>query len=45
MQDNTREELRSNIMMHSPQKTLDRRKLSRGFILIEGHAYGQNSIR
>ncbi len=40
-----REELRSNIMMHSPQKTLDRRKLSRGFILIEGHAYRQNSIR
>lgn len=40
-----RQELRSNMMMHDPQKILDRRKFSRGFILIEGQASKQNSIR
>jgi len=40
-----REEQRSNMMMHGPQKILDRGKLNRGFMLIEGQASKQNSIR
>jgi hypothetical protein len=34
-------ELRSNMMMHDPQKNLDRKKFSRGFMLIEGQASKQ----